>query len=226
MDDPAPNLSYPRAAKVRGNLPQEFKLAQLVKDIENSLLSWNTSTPACKWEGIVCADGTHISEIYWSAPKSLPPHLRLKSPGNVFSGRLHLQHLPESLEKLYVAGNRLNGIMDLTRLPQGLTFLSLCKNLFSGNVVLDCLPQTLAHINIGHNQLTGCLDFRHLPVTLRALFCYDNNFDTLVPVQNLPPELRYLHLQNNPELKGVLEKSTFPVILTSVDVTGTRLTLR
>mmetsp|Transcript_17081 Transcript_17081/g.23680 ORF Transcript_17081/g.23680 Transcript_17081/m.23680 type:complete len:228 (+) Transcript_17081:61-744(+) len=227
MDDTVPNLSYSRAAKVRGNLPQEFELAQLIKDIENPLPSWNTSTPACKWKGVVCTDGIHISKIRWSRRTTLPPHLRTRSLcGNGFSGRLHLQHLPQSLETLDVSVNRAHGSVDLTRLPHGLTLLYLNKNMLSGNVVFDCLPQTMKYLNLGNNQFTGCLDFRHLPLTLTSLSCNDNNFDTLVPVQNLPPELRYLHLQNNPELKGVLEKSTFPVILTSVDVTGTRLTLR
>jgi len=227
MDDTVPNLSYSRAAKVRGNLPQEFELAQLIKDIENPLPSWNTSTPACKWKGVVCTDGIHISKIRWSRRTTLPPHLRTRSLcGNGFSGRLHLQHLPQSLETLDVSVNRAHGSVDLTRLPHGLTLLYLNKNMLSGNVVFDCLPQTMKYLNLGNNQFTGCLDFRHLPLTLAKLYCNDNKFNAIVRFHSLPLSMVFLQLRNNPELQGVLEKSSFPATGTEINISGTKLTIR
>ena len=230
MDDSSSKLPHQRAAKVRGNLPPEFELAQLTKDIENPFPSWNASTPACEWKGVTCGDGIHISAIYWDPKSHIPPHLRsFYAYGNGFSGRLHWQHLPQSLKKFRIERNKLQGSVNLTRLPQGLTSLSLSRNMFSGNVVLDCLPQNMTYLNLGNNQFTGCLDFRHLPLTLTSLSCNDNKFDTLVHFYSVPLKLS-LHLQNNPGLQGVLEKPKFinPVVEKycekyQINVNGTKL---
>ena len=81
----------------------------------------------------------------------------------------------------------------------------------------------MTYLNFGNNQFTGCLDFRHLPLTLTSLSCNDNNFDTLAQFHGLPPKLEFIQLHINPELHGVLEKSSFPATLAWVDVSGTKL---
>ena len=53
-----------RTAKVRGaKLPQEYELVGFVENIENPHLSWNTSIPACQWNGIECNHEGRVTRI-------------------------------------------------------------------------------------------------------------------------------------------------------------------
>ena len=55
-----------RAAKVSvANLPLEYQLARLIRNIENPHNTWDTDTPACEWEGVECNEQGEPDDIYW-----------------------------------------------------------------------------------------------------------------------------------------------------------------
>ena len=108
-----------RPAKVRGvGLPQEYELAQFISGIKNSHISWNTSTPACEWNGVICEDGKHVTNINWRE--------------RMLSGALRWNSLPRTVNKFSAAHNNHTGPVHLYVLPSHLIDLNLLRNSFTG----------------------------------------------------------------------------------------------
>ena len=137
-----------------------------------------------------------------------------------------LQHLPQSIEKISVACNRLEGNADLSCLPPKMVFLALGNNRFSGSIVLDSLPERIEYLRLGNNRFTGLIDLRHIPASLVHLNLSNNSFDALVPLDGYSLGLESLWLEGNAELYGVLQKSSFPHNLQVLSVMGTRVLVK
>ena len=134
-----------RAGKVRGMfLPPEYELTKFISDVQNVHESWNTTTPACEWNGVTCSEEGKVSRIAW------------KTRG--LSGILHWSSIPRSVTSIDLSDNQLSGSVIFASLPPGLERMWLQENMFTGELQLDDLPPTMRTLNIGANQFTGFVD--------------------------------------------------------------------
>ena len=169
----------PRAGKVRNaRLPIEYLLERVVEKIhstvENAIVSWNTSTPACQWHGVKCDETESVASLHWAALglhgsiflDTLPPtllHLDISSPilgenKNALFGELSFRTLPRGLLTLDVRNNDLWGTFDARLLPPTITKVCIGGNGFMGEVVFKELPASLEFLDVSYNdQLTGTL---------------------------------------------------------------------
>ena len=188
-----------RAGRVsKANLPQEYELAQLVQNIENPHPSWNTSTPACEWDGVYCDVASEIKSIKW----------------NVYSGKSYQQltgslsfvYLPKTLRKFDVFLTKLSGEVPLNTLPYRLKSMNLRNNNLSGPLDLTALPPIFKKLVASGNRFTGeiCLD--KLPLGLKYLFLDCNQLSGKVCLCNLPSTLYLLDLSSNVNLHGEVER--------------------
>ena len=213
-----------RAAKVSNtNLPQEYQLARLVRNVENSFSSWNTSTPACEWYGVDCNKEGEIMSIKWPMSKLkgslsfryLPETMHtFYAYVNELSGDVPLGTLSSSLHRLSLRDNELSGTLDLAALPLNLTTLILSGNRFTGEVCLTRLPSGLLNLCLGRNMLSGELYLNELPNVI-MLRLENNNFSGNVDLSSLPASLDELDLSCNVNLSGEVKKSVLPEKLCS-----------
>ena len=145
-----------RAAKVSAtNLPSEYDLVRLVRNIENPHTSWSTSTPACEWDGVSCNKEAEITGINW--------------PSRKLTGELSFSYLPKTLHTLYAYVNKLSGELQFDTFPVTcmMRTLSLRDNELSGPLDLTALPPKLKTLILSGNQFTGDVCLTKLPS------CYD-----------------------------------------------------
>ncbi|PWA98743.1 Leucine-rich repeat-containing protein [Artemisia annua] len=134
------------------------------------MMSWNTSTDCCNWDGVTCDDST--GDV-----------IRLNLQCGMLQGTLH----PDSslfnlthLTFLQLSYNSLNGTLP-SRLftSPSLQFLNLDYNMFSGTVPFEsfALP-SLKRLYLRYNQLGGQIDEQTFPqlTNLTSLDLSQNNF--------------------------------------------------
>ena len=231
----AENIPSSRTGRIRGvNVPQEYELANFIKDVGNTDPSWNTNTPACEWNHVICDEGNKVSKLEWAGRKlrgriclKFLPHsvLEIRAQHNKLSGELPLKDLPPAIAIIDLSDNSFTGSIDLTCLPQTLRQLVLQRNKLSGNVDLGRLPLNLEFLAIDDNAFTGTPDLRRLPPNLSYLDLNRNQFEGWVEFDSLPSGLLGLCLGCNKELQGEVKKSLLPQSLNPyfVEIEGTKI---
>ncbi|GKD84878.1 leucine-rich repeat-containing protein [Tanacetum coccineum] len=132
------------------------------------MMSWNTSTDCCNWDGVECDDST--GDV-----------IELDLHCGMLQGTIHpntsLFNLPHLIE-LDLSYNGLNGTLPswLFTSPS-LQYLSLRRNMFSGNVPFEsfALPSLKELYLNNNNQLSGQIDVGQL-TNLTNLDLSFNNF--------------------------------------------------
>ena len=218
-----PDTKSARLGKARAPLPQEYILAELVKDVENPHPSWNTTVHACKWKGVTCTEGGDVSQIgfqyvaldftflrgkiCWKLPSTL---LYFRSLTLELWGESPTEHLPQGFLSMSLYQNKFTGAINLCDLPTTLENLSLHQNKFEGPIDLSHLPATLKTLSVGVNSLTGELNFTQLPSSLKDMDFMMNQFHGVVDLDHLPRNLFSLELSRNPNLRGFYRASRMP----------------
>mmetsp|Transcript_9194 Transcript_9194/g.12402 ORF Transcript_9194/g.12402 Transcript_9194/m.12402 type:complete len:214 (+) Transcript_9194:47-688(+) len=172
--------SYHRGpSKVRGvSIPQEYKLARLIDDIEHNFPSWKESTPACKWDGVKCDEQSQIIHLKWG--------------GRDLEGQLNWIYMPLLLQSLELWRNQLTGEVPFDSLPPTLESLVLHDNEFNGNPNFLHLPPPLKALNIRYNRFKGLVAFFSLPSSLRRLDLRGNIYlEGTLDVKGLQEHLCY-----------------------------------
>ena len=200
-----------RAGKVSGmNLPQEYKLARVIEDIQvqTKYPSWNEHTHACKWYGVYCNQEGKVNKIDWKVCR--------------LSGTLHLSHLPSSLLRCEMASNYLKGEIPLEELydtTPKLYYLDLSGNKFGGAIDLNFVPARMKFFVLGNNVLKGNLHLSLLPLEAEEVFFQDNFFNGNLDLTSLPKNIKYLDLRNN-KFSGVIDLSHIPTSLEGLLICG------
>ena len=193
--------------KVRGShLPQEYELSRFIADVDNTDLSWNTSTPACEWEGVICNEHLKVTRICWG-DKGLTGMLQWEylSPTlhhcriwrNKLTGNVTLNVLPSQLVQLRASHNAFKGSLDFIHMPHTLEWLTLHGNQFTGSVDLTQLPPRLTHFFLRNNNFSGSIDFTRWPSNLNHISLSNNFFTGPLELQHLPSSLQILECDNN-----------------------------
>ena len=114
----------------------------------------------CIWAGVQCIGGL-VDEITWDlnslvlvhSADFLPPTLRRVT----FLGR-HMQnhfpsrYLPRSIEFVWMENCKINGILDLSGVPEKLSELYLPYNWLQGTVVIHHIPPRVRCVDLRHND--------------------------------------------------------------------------
>ena len=166
-----------RPSKVSSAIqPPAFLLERFLAHLGNASASWNTHTPVCTWEGVICDKTEHVQTV------ELGAHSLSGSPAWGF--------LPESLSILNLSHNKLSGTVDFDSFPMQLTKLDLGQNSFTGHVTFLSLPQTLRYLDLSHNEFTGCDALTTIRVGLREMYINHNlQLIGFVDVPKLPKSL-------------------------------------
>ena len=205
----AEDITSSRTGRIRGvNVPQEYELANFIKDVGNTDPSWNTNTPACEWYHVICDEGNKVSRLDWG---------RIY----VLRGRICLKYLPHSVLEIHAKHNKLTGELPLKDLPPAITIIDLSYNNFTGSIDLTCLPQTLRQLVLRRNKLSGNVDLGRLPLNLEFLAMNDNAFTGTPDLRRLPPNLSYLDLNRN-QLAGWVEFDSLPSGLLGLCLLGNK----
>ena len=185
-----------RAGKVRGaKLPQEYELVQFIVDIKNPHHTWNTSTPACRWAGVTCADHLHVTGLNWymmaltGTPQwdSLPQTVyACNFYVNKLTGPFSTGILPTPLREIEIGRNEFMGNLDLQHLPHMLRILYCSANCFEGNVDLAHLPASLQHLSLNDNKFSGNINLTCLPSCMRNLIYLSSLPGSLLLVLSSP----------------------------------------
>ncbi|PWA71373.1 Leucine-rich repeat-containing protein [Artemisia annua] len=143
------------------------------------MMSWNTSTDCCKWDGVICDNSTGdvIKLDLWCG--------MLQGTIHPLSSLFNLTHLTH----LYLSGNKLNGTLPswLFTSPS-LQYLNLRGNMFSGNVPFESFTSpSLTYLSLSNNQLGGQIDVQTFPqlTNLTRLYLSDNNFSGELELDSL-----------------------------------------
>mmetsp|Transcript_24763 Transcript_24763/g.38587 ORF Transcript_24763/g.38587 Transcript_24763/m.38587 type:complete len:224 (-) Transcript_24763:92-763(-) len=147
-----------------------------------------------EWSNVVFNDNLEIIEINWSLDD--------------LNGSIATEWLPATLQKLmitsdFLAEHWLRGTVDLTVLPDALTYLNLSENNLNGTISLTSLPPRMEFLDISQNGLNGPLDLTKLPSTLEVLNLAWNSFSGVTDFSRLPESLKELSLLKN-ELEGTI----------------------
>jgi len=186
-------------SKVRGaNLPPEYELMQLIKELDVVPPDWNTLTPVCQWKGVHCDLEKRVTGIHM--------------PSQSFSGALNWEMLPRSLKFLNVRLNRLTGGLPLLTLPPLLIQLDTDSNCLRGKVELQDLPVNSRKVILDDNQFVGDINLSCLPKELERLSIAENTFSGGISLTDLPLNMVYLKLSDN-ELNGPLNLTHLPQLL-------------
>ena len=208
------------------NLPQEYELVRLVRDILNPHETWDAKTPACEWDGVGCSQGDVVTRIRWTG-RDLHGSLHLSHfmqtmkrfnvGRNALTGEIDLLDLPSSLRYLCLSENRFVGALDLTSLPQKLAELDIYDNSFTEGVCLTRLSPALEGLYLSSNNLTGSVDLTSLPQSMKQLGLRDNLLSGEISLSQLPQNLLGLSLRNN-DFCGVVDFRRLPFTLRWLDV--------
>ena len=173
----------PRAAEVRSVfVPQEYDLVRLIENVEKRHPSWDTNTPACEWNGILCCEKqvigiawsfTDLESLIW---KYLPLSLMsLQAMSAQLRCELPLEMFPPTLLHIYLYSNKLIGNLDLLQLPPLLEVFDVQSNYFFGLVDFSLLPTSLTDLTLSWNsELKGAFDVRLCSLDLKYDFRYTN----------------------------------------------------
>ena len=221
-----------RRGKVSSSLlPPEIELSRFVADFKNTDPSWSSSTPACKWSGIICLDSTRPEEVtnmewHQYSLRGTPnwkyiPHsvLDLNMFENFLTGELPLDVLPLELKFLYLGSNQLNGSLPTQDLPSSLIEAYLWGNSFSSTLDLSILPITLTEFSVAHNKFFGSLNLTTLPRSMTELQLENNAFTGSIDLGSLPPSMNDLNININ-RIEHVSGLNSLPLTLRELNVTN------
>ena len=113
------------------------------------------------------------------------------------TGSVDLARLPDGMTELSLDNNVLTGEIDLTHLPGGMTELSLYDNQLTGEIDLTNLPKGMTLLCLNSNQLTGKIYLNQLPSCMRKLYLNSNQFIGEVDLTQLPDGIKDFHLEDN-----------------------------
>ena len=157
-------------------VPPEYTLAQVVSQVVDRHVSWNTSCPINEWMGVTCTETGNVDVIAWSflslrgnfSFNGLPRTLRRLSVGfNALSGEVELENLPENMAYLFASYNEFYGGLEMRYLPRTMTDFYFSMNKLQGRVDLSSLPPNIIQIDISKNKdLVGILRKCDTPVSL------------------------------------------------------------
>jgi len=219
-----------RAAKVSvANLPLEYQLARLIRNIENPHYTWGTDMPACEWNRVECNEQGEPEAIHWhQMDQSACPNLwdygligsldltdipkmvkHFSVQHNQLRGEIRLDGLPDKLENLDLSQNVFEGSLDLTSLPPSLYSFCSYKNKFTGNVCLTRLPPPMEQLLLGDNRLTGSADLTSLPSKMWHINLERNEFSGEINLAKLPPTMKYMSISHN-KFSGELRLDKLP----------------
>ena len=217
--------SLVRSGKVsQATLPEEYKLAQLVRDLEmirrdfvwvpqttyHPVLlkqsyvesglpeSWSTSTPACEWFGVKCNDNSQIVEICWDGDEN-----------QILRGIIYFQHLPQTLLRFSGERHAMRGLVSLRELPLNLEVFDLTINNFQGELDLSSLPQSMKALILGQNAFRGEICLTNLPSHLEKLDLRCNDLSGCPDLTALPASLQILNLGIN-KFSGIVDLTHMP----------------
>ena len=208
-----------RLGKARAAVPQEYELAEFMKEVRNPDPSWNESNTACHWWGTRCGEDGFVESLTWwnsgylgilrwkYAPTTLS---RLNLHNNHFSGSIEMEYLPRNLAESVANANSFTGNLNLTDLPRSLKKMSAYMNECEGRLDLLHLPHGFEYLDLHQNKFSGDLNLSRLPNTMKFIDFYHNELDGSVCFDNLPMGLSQLTLASNPKLKGSYSVKSLP----------------
>ena len=163
--------------------PDVISLAQgLRMNIKQPSIFTVIQSDCCTANGVGCDGGPRVIAIKWSGlgldgtlqDTYLPNNLQnLVLANNRIIG--NIVALPSTLQNIDVAGNLLNGSLPL--LPTGLLTLNASQNQFSGS--LPTLPNNLTEFRANRNKLTGAIPM--LPSSLQKFDVSGNVLNGSLP---------------------------------------------
>ena len=200
-----------RVGKARAKLPEEYQLAQFLRDTQNKHPSWNTDTPACEWHCVDCiekaeiyrirfSDSSLIGTLYWAHLSSIKcSHLFLDH--NELMGEVELQFLPFNIQSFNGRNNEFDGTLNLEDMPPSLHTLDLSYCKMHGSISLGLLSPQVRGIYLGRNMFSGSLYLWTIPSRMTSLWLSHNNFSGPVDLRHLPYRI-WLGLDHNQNLSG------------------------
>ena len=108
-----------------------------------------------------------------------------------------LSRLPNTLQTLDLAGNRISNIYALVNLPTSLSTLDLGYNNIEDITPLSNLPPHLHELLLNDNRIVDVSPLANLPQRLSTLILRLNRIETISSLANLPPTLTQLYLNDN-----------------------------
>mmetsp|Transcript_22253 Transcript_22253/g.34560 ORF Transcript_22253/g.34560 Transcript_22253/m.34560 type:complete len:228 (-) Transcript_22253:2-685(-) len=208
----------PSLGKVdKASLPQQTLMELLIAQFENmDIIGITKENPKdiSEWHGITLNDSGEVTEINWT--------------WGDFGGSIDLQWMPSTLRTADISSDvfsdfRLEGTIDLIRLPPVLKSLKLSENRFTGEISLICLPEPMTTLELTFNRLSGPLDLTKLPKHMKRLHLDSNCFTGVTDFSQLPESLTDLRLSGNYELSGEIHErkgAVWMVAATKVKVIG------
>ena len=199
---------------------------------ENTHLSWNVNTPACKWDGVHCNEREEIVRIAWSNRdlSGTPDWIHLSRVEcsevhlslNALDGEIPLKFLPSNIIWFTGTGNKFNSTLELGEMPEHLQVFSLSYCDLHGPISLQHLPHGFLALHLMRNHLTGSLDLGSLPTTMDSLDLSFNGFSGPVNLHSLPVLIR-VFLDNNPNLSGEYDPFRAYVFRYTITIEGTQI---
>ena len=181
----------------------------------SSQRGWNVDNKPCKWEGIVCTEGTQKyvktisltdNNLSGTLPKELDSLSKLESldlSWNQLSGLLPEWNNMTALQTLYLYTNQLSGPLPKWNNMTTLRYLSLSDNQLSGPLLEWNNMTALQSLELSHNQFNGDLPEWNNMTSLQGLYLSHNQLSGPLPEWKSMTALRYLFLSTN-QLNGSL----------------------
>mmetsp|Transcript_2024 Transcript_2024/g.3157 ORF Transcript_2024/g.3157 Transcript_2024/m.3157 type:complete len:312 (-) Transcript_2024:73-1008(-) len=208
------------------------------------------------WNGLTFDEYGQVTEIIWQdhmlenyfggriALKWLPASVKtLCAESNGLAGDISCEELPDALEVLWLADNKisgtlsrlpdklsdldlsqnlLSGTLDASIFPKQLRNLNLGRNSFSGKVQWDAFPQSLEYLRLPGNALTGSVLLEKLPRGLKLFDIEKNKCHGVIDISGIPPRIQKINLSHN-DFDGKTDFTNLPRTLEELDVSHTDL---
>ena len=130
-----------RSYRVRGSkLPLEYELSSLLRYVDHTQETWNTTQQGCQWKGVLCCEEGVPFEISWN--------------NFGLSGRLLWEYLPLTLFELDLSFNELKQALPLELMPRSLQDLHVTSNNFADSLPLQHLPEDIHDFNASSNNFS------------------------------------------------------------------------
>ena len=145
-------------------------------------------------------------------------------------GKIDLEYVPQTVERLIIVVTDLEGTVETTRLPNPLKILRIngrytytgrleseyTEKGFRGEFDFCSLPSSLQTCDISYNKFTGSAIFTDLPESLEVLKLRENDFEGSIFLESLPKNLSELDIRRNTFI-GSLCLSKLPRTLSFLD---------
>ena len=176
--DEAPTV-VTRPAKVRGalNLPPEYDLEMLTKQIDGHVFSWSEKSSGKQ---------------------------KRSSRSNTLGRGDGVLYRNDEVRTIRWREYGLSGSLNWAFIPRNMRCIDVSYNDLTGEVEWGMLPPTLVQLWLSSNRFTGEIDFSCLPQTLQVLDLHCNDFSGTVLFESRPKGLFYLRLSRNPRIKSCM----------------------